>query len=108
MYRFNCGSGETSVRVPVDIGDGQWHSVSVERVGSLAEVRLDDVYTAMAVAPGVRDALNLDTQVLYFGAKVDMLSGGFRDVSRGFEGCMEDIRFELTFIFLKLKFFTVF
>ena len=61
MYRFNCGSGEGQVWVPVDLSDGQWHRVSVERTGRLAEIILDDAYTAMGTAPGVHEVLNLDS-----------------------------------------------
>ena len=93
VYRFNCGSGEGQVWVPVDLSDGQWHRVSVERTGRLAEIILDDAYTAMGTAPGVHEVLNLDSEEVYFGAKVDILRNGYRDISKGFEGCMEDIRY---------------
>ncbi|XP_076446580.1 protocadherin Fat 1-like isoform X2 [Babylonia areolata] len=92
VYRFNCGSGEGQVWIPVDLSDGQWHRVSVERTGRLAEILLDEVYTAMGTAPGVNEVLNLDSEEVFFGAKVDILRNGYRDISKGFEGCMEDIR----------------
>lgn len=92
VYRFNCGSGEGQVWVPVDLSDGQWHRVSVERTGRVAEIMLDEQYTAMGTAPGIHEVLNLDEEEVFFGAKVDVLRNGYRDISRGFEGCMEDIR----------------
>ncbi|XP_076467657.1 protocadherin Fat 1-like [Babylonia areolata] len=92
VYRFNCGSGEGQVWVPVDVSDGQWHTVSVERTGRLAEIMLDEAYTAMGIAPGIHERLNLDSEKVYFGAKVDILRNGYGDISEGFEGCMDDIR----------------
>lgn len=76
----------------MDLSDGQWHSISVDRIGRQAEVILDGAYTAMGQAPGVHDSLNLDLEEVYFGAKVDVLYKGYHNISKGFEGCMEDIR----------------
>lgn len=93
VYRFNCGSGEGQVLVPVDLSDGQWHRIVVERSGRHAEINLDDAYTAMGQAPGVHDSLNLYEEEVFFGARVDIHRNGYRDITKGFEGCMEDIRY---------------
>ncbi|CAL1526834.1 unnamed protein product [Lymnaea stagnalis] len=92
VYKFDCGSGEGQVRIPVHLSDGQWHMIQLERNGREAELVLDSAYTAMGVAPGVHAILNVESEEIYFGSKVDVFPNGYRDISQGFEGCMEDIR----------------
>ncbi|XP_059170799.1 protocadherin Fat 1-like isoform X3 [Physella acuta] len=91
VYKYNCGSGEGQVRIPVDLSDGQWHTVQLDRNGKDAELALDSAYTARGVAPGALADLNIDPEEIFFGAKVDLFPGGYKDISQGFEGCMEGI-----------------
>ena len=100
QYRFDCGSGPGMVRIPIDVTDGKWHKVMVERNGRVAELLLDDKYKAMTIAPGGNDILNLDTDDIYFGAEVNVLHTGYRDITKGFEGCIKDIRlFDIPLLF---------
>ncbi|ESO94055.1 hypothetical protein LOTGIDRAFT_104487 [Lottia gigantea] len=92
QYRFNCGSGEGFVKIPVDVSDGQWHLIMLERNGRTAELFLDQGYKAISSAPGTNDELNLDSFDVYFGAEVEVFPEGYNDIKRGFEGCMEGIR----------------
>ncbi|KAK6173109.1 hypothetical protein SNE40_016628 [Patella caerulea] len=92
QYRFNCGSGEGFVTVPVDVSDGQWHIIMVERNGRIAELYLDHGYKAISSAPGINDKLNLDSMDVYFGAEVTVFPEGYHDIKKGFEGCIEGIR----------------
>ncbi|GFR97028.1 fat cadherin, partial [Elysia marginata] len=92
VYKFDCGSGEGHVRIPVALSDGQWHTIMLERNGREAELSLDEAYTVLGVAPGVHAILNVDSEELFFGAEVDVFPNGYRDIGHGFEGCMEDIR----------------
>lgn len=85
MYKYNCGSGEGQVRIPVDLSDGQWHTVQLDRNGKDAELALDSAYTARGVAPGALADLNIDPEEIFFGAKVDLFPGGYKDISQGFE-----------------------
>ena len=85
MYRFDCGSGEGEVRIPVDLSDSQWHTISLQRHGSEAELALDGVYTALGRAPGIHAILNVDSEEVYFGAQVDIWPSQYRDVKHGFE-----------------------
>ena len=87
MYKFDCGSGEGHVRIPVALSDGQWHTVILERNGREAELSLDEAYTALGVAPGVHAILNIDTEEVFFGAEVDVFPNGYRDIGDGFEVC---------------------
>ena len=92
QYRFDCGSGEGLVTVPNLVSDGEWHIIMVERRGNQAEIFLDGQYSAITVAPGINDELNLPSTDVYFGAEVEMYTNGYVDVRKGFHGCMEDIR----------------
>ncbi|GFN75010.1 fat cadherin [Plakobranchus ocellatus] len=92
VYKFDCGSGEGHVRIPVALSDGQWHTIKLERNGREAELSLDAAYTALGIAPGIHAILNVDTEELFFGAEVDVFPNGYHDIGHGFEGCMEDIR----------------
>ena len=92
QYRFDCGSGQGLVTIPNPVSDGEWHIIMVERHGNKAEIFLDGQYSAITIAPGRNDELNLDTFDVYFGAEVEMYTSGYMDVRNGFFGCMEDIR----------------
>lgn len=85
MYKFDCGSGEGQVRIPVDLSDGQWHLVQLERHGREAELSLDSAYTAIGLVPGIHAVLNVDSEEIFFGAEIDVFPNGYRDISHGFE-----------------------
>ena len=94
QYRFDCGSGEGLVRVSgVNVDDGIWHEVRLERHGSLAELIVDGVHRSQGSAPGINDVLNLDSgnDNVFFGAEV-RLQQTSDDVRMGFVGCLDDIR----------------
>ena len=91
QYRFDCGSGEGTVIIPLLVSDGEWHTIVVERLGKTAELILDHKYSSMTITPGINDVLDLKSNHVYFGAEVESYNG-FPDVRRGFEGCMENIR----------------
>lgn len=92
QYRFECGSGVGRVQLPRKISDGDWHTIFVERMGNTATINLDGRYTAWSSAPGEHDVLNLGSNNVYFGAEVETFPNGFRNIDKGFEGCMEDLR----------------
>ncbi|KAK3099997.1 hypothetical protein FSP39_013258 [Pinctada imbricata] len=92
QYKFNCGKGEGLVVIPRAVDDGEWHTIQVERNGREAEIKLDRQFTGYGVAPGVHEVLNLNSNDVYFGAEVDINFGGYHDIRRGFDGCMEDIK----------------
>ncbi|XP_045031201.1 fat-like cadherin-related tumor suppressor homolog isoform X3 [Daphnia magna] len=91
QYRFDCGSGEGLVRVTgLNVNDGAWHDIRVERHGSVAEVTVDGSYRSQGAAPGVNDVLNLEpiSDHVFFGAEVRTMD----DVRMGFVGCLDEIR----------------
>ncbi|KAG8191614.1 hypothetical protein JTE90_018546 [Oedothorax gibbosus] len=97
QYRFDCGSGEGLIRVEsLQINDGLWHDVCVERRGNAAEIIIDKIHRTSGNAPGVHDILNLDGNDIYFGAEFiqhpDVF--GYEDIRMGFVGCMDDIRID--------------
>ncbi|CAG9825597.1 unnamed protein product [Phaedon cochleariae] len=94
QYRFDLGSGEGLVRVfDVYVSDGGWHDVRLERRRNSAEITVDGARTAHGAAPGPAEALGLDGDGMYFGAEVRRRKvQGLEEVSRGFVGCMDDIR----------------
>lgn len=73
------------VHIPVDLSDGQWHTVELDRNGREAELSIDSSYTALGVSPGVHAILNVETEEIFFGSEVDVFPNGFRDISKGFE-----------------------
>jgi protocadherin Fat 1/2/3 len=96
QYLFDCGSGPGVVRVDkVQINDGNWHTVVVERVLKSARIVIDGTYVAEGSGPGTNDVLNLDGNDVFFGAEVEtMAHGAFDDVRNGFVGCMQHIRID--------------
>jgi len=95
QYRFDCGSGAGSVRVDTaPVSDGYWHTVAVERIGRNVRLVVDDMYTAEGSGPGANDVLNLDTNDVFFGARVDVSADGLDNVEHGFIGCMKKIRID--------------
>ncbi|XP_046644672.1 fat-like cadherin-related tumor suppressor homolog isoform X5 [Daphnia pulicaria] len=92
QYRFDCGSGEGLVRVTgLNVNDGAWHDIRLERHGRVAELTVDGSYRSQGEAPGVNDILNLEpiSDYVFFGAEVRTLD----DVRMGFVGCLDEIRF---------------
>ncbi|CAG5126090.1 unnamed protein product, partial [Candidula unifasciata] len=85
LYKFDCGSGEGQVKIPVDLSDGQWHTIQLDRHGRQAELALDSSYTAVGVSPGIHAVLNVDSEEIFFGAEVDVFPNGYPDIRRGFE-----------------------
>ena len=95
QFRFNFGSGEGLVRLNDKVvNDGEWHIVKLERHGNSAEITVDGKHRVHGTAPGLNDVLNLEDNVLYFGAVVMGLHGEDNAVDRGFVGCMDDIRLD--------------
>jgi protocadherin Fat 1/2/3 len=74
QYRFECGSGEGVVRISSRrVDDGLWHSVKLRRSGKAAELILDETHRASDVSPGKNEIINLESDVVYFGAEVGAL-----------------------------------
>lgn len=93
QYRFDCGSGEGLARADlVAINDGYWHSVAVERNGRAVNILIDGKLSGEGSAPGTNDVLNLDSNDVFFGAEVQMLS--HEDTKNGFVGCMNHIKID--------------
>ena len=92
QFRFNFGSGPGVCRVDNRlVSDGQWHSVVVERISKNVKLIVDNDFFAETNAPGLNDALNLDSSDVFFGAEV-ILDVGFKDIRQGFVGCMQKIK----------------
>ena len=97
QYRFNFGSGEGLVTLTDKIvNDGDWHQVKLERHGNSAEVSVDGKWRAHGAAPGLNDVLNLEQSDVYFGADVVQSNTATKviEVSKGFVGCMDDIKLD--------------
>lgn len=97
QYRFNFGSGEGLVTLTdKTVSDGAWYAVQLERHGNSAELSLDGKWRAQGAAPGLNDVLNLEQSDVYFGADVvQATSDNTRtEISRGFVGCMDDIKLD--------------
>ena len=96
QYRFDCGSGPASVRVnSVAVNNGYWHTVAVERISKYVRIIIDDVYISEGSGPGTNDALNLNSNDVFFGAEVDVVARGFENIRQGFIGCLQKIRIDL-------------
>ena len=97
QYRFNFGSGEGLVTLnDRTVSDGAWYAVQLERHGNSAELSLDGKWRAQGAAPGLNDVLNLEQSDVYFGADVvqGVPSNPAPEISRGFVGCMDDIKLD--------------
>ncbi|KAM7357712.1 FAT atypical cadherin kugelei isoform 3-T4 [Cochliomyia hominivorax] len=95
QYRFDLGSGEGLVVVSsVNISDGDWHSVKLERVLNTAKLIVDNKHLSQGSAPGVNIILNLQTNDFFVGAEVKPHHTiiGYEDIHRGFIGCMTDLK----------------
>ncbi|XP_073842383.1 FAT atypical cadherin kugelei isoform X2 [Musca autumnalis] len=95
QYRFDLGSGEGAVVVTsINISDGEWHSIQLERILNTAKLMVDNKHSSQASAPGINSVLNLQKNDIFIGAKVipHHTIVGYEDIQRGFIGCMADIR----------------
>lgn len=95
QYRFDLGSGEGLVVVSsVNISDGDWHSIKLERVLNTAKLIVDGKHLSQGSAPGVNIILNLQTNDFFLGAEVKPHHTiiGYEDIHRGFIGCMTDLK----------------
>ncbi|KNC25725.1 putative Fat-like cadherin-related tumor suppressor [Lucilia cuprina] len=95
QYRFDLGSGEGLVVVSsVNISDGAWHTIKLERILNTAKVVVDSKHFSQGSAPGVNIILNLQTNDFFVGAEVKPHHTiiGYEDIHRGFIGCMTDLR----------------
>ncbi|KAL9905398.1 fat-like cadherin-related tumor suppressor homolog isoform X2 [Glossina fuscipes] len=94
QYRFDLGSGEGIISVSsVNISDGEWHHISLERMFNSAKLLVDNKHASQGSAPGVNVILNLQTNDIFVGAEVKPHQTiiGYEDIQRGFVGCMTDI-----------------
>ncbi|XP_063233580.1 fat-like cadherin-related tumor suppressor homolog [Bacillus rossius redtenbacheri] len=94
QYRFDLGSGEGLVRAGgVNVSDGAWHAVAVERELSDARVTVDGRHTARGSSPGPCRVLSAGPGHLYLGAEVRPHPAvlGFEDLQRGFAGCVDAV-----------------
>ena len=95
QYRFDFGSGEGLVRLDSKVvNDGLWHEVKLERHGNNAEVAVDGKWRVHGKAPGLNDVFTLEHSEVFFGADVSEVNGEDSSVSRGFVGCMDDIKLD--------------
>jgi len=79
----------------VKINDGKWHSISVQRLGGKVNIIVDNTYRSNeGRVPGTNNELNLYSNVVYFGAEVELSSNGYESITRGFVGCFRDIKIE--------------
>ncbi|XP_058985182.1 fat-like cadherin-related tumor suppressor homolog isoform X2 [Musca domestica] len=95
QYRFDLGSGEGVVAVTsINISDGEWHSIKLERVLNTAKLVVDNKHTSQSNSPGINSILNLDKNEIFVGAKVipHHTIVGYEDIQRGFIGCLADIK----------------
>ena len=97
-YRFNFGSGEGIVTISnadINIIDGKWHNINLERHGNSARLKVDNTYEAQGAAPGINDVLNLEGgtgKYVYFGAEFSKIMDS--KINKGFTGCIDDIRLD--------------
>lgn len=95
QYRYDLGSGEAIVAVTsVNISDGEWHSVKVDRILNTAKIIVDNKHSSQGSAPGINSVLNLQKNYIFVGARVipHHTIMGYEDIQRGFVGCMADIK----------------
>ncbi|XP_063848744.1 fat-like cadherin-related tumor suppressor homolog isoform X3 [Scylla paramamosain] len=89
-YRWDLGSGEGRVVVKtLQVDDGRWHHVKLERYGSTADLVLDGHHRVQGSSPGSSDLLNLEKPHLYIGAEVRPWTGA-QDPRQGLVGCVDN------------------
>ncbi|EDV52449.2 uncharacterized protein Dere_GG16079 [Drosophila erecta] len=95
QYRFDLGSGEGVISVSsINISDGEWHQISLERSLNSAKVMVDNKHVSHGSAPGVNGILNIQSNDIFVGAEVRPHPSiiGYEDIQRGFIGCMANIK----------------
>jgi len=95
QYRFDLGSGEGVISVSsINISDGEWHLISLERSLNSAKVMVDNKHVSHGSAPGVNGILNIQSNDIFVGAEVRPHPSiiGYEDIQRGFIGCMANIK----------------
>ena len=89
QYRWNCGSGEGLVRSVKRIDDDKWHYINVSRHSTVSELSVDGEKTSSA-APGESDMLNIESDLMFLGARVEGSSFKPR-IDYGFVGCIDEV-----------------
>ena len=71
-FKFDFGSGAGTVGIDdIQVNDGRWHDVEVVRDANHARLSLDGgKFNAEGSAKGENVKINLDGNVVYFGAGV--------------------------------------
>ncbi|CAL4149728.1 unnamed protein product [Meganyctiphanes norvegica] len=98
QYRWDCGSGEGLVRISaIQVNDGIWHFINLTREGTISRLTVDNEGSS-GVAPGVHDSLNLNSDFMFIGAKVEKDHSPGRQThissSLGFVGCMDKVNID--------------
>uniref|UniRef100_A0A0A1WPP1 Fat-like cadherin-related tumor suppressor homolog n=1 Tax=Zeugodacus cucurbitae TaxID=28588 RepID=A0A0A1WPP1_ZEUCU len=98
QYRYELGSGEGKICVSsIYIADGEWHTITLERILNSAKLTVDNKHVSQGSAPGVNGILNIQSNDIFVGAEVKPHPAiiGFEDIQKGFIGCMSDIKIAL-------------
>ena len=85
--RFNFGSGQGLVMISsINVDDGHWHYVNLERHGNSAKLVIDNKYEAQGSSPGVNDALENNNGLVIIGNN--------KALTKGFHGCLDNLRID--------------
>ncbi|XP_071954470.1 pikachurin-like [Antedon mediterranea] len=87
---YNLGSGETSVTANTSINDGEWHTVSISRIGREAKMTVDKKEIVSAVTKGSLSYLNTNNG-MFIGGMNDIEALTLNRYYAGFQGCIRNV-----------------
>ncbi|KAK6624756.1 hypothetical protein RUM44_011616 [Polyplax serrata] len=87
-FKFNLGGGETDIsHNETSLVDGEWHDVTVTRVGKRGELSVDGRRAIVRTVPGNLTQLNTNTG-LYVGGMENIAEGTPHKYTSGLVGCV--------------------
>jgi hypothetical protein len=94
-FIFNLGAGgKAQIELAVDVADGQWHELLVERRGNTASLTVDQTHTAMQSTVELHYLFLLPEDAVYHIGGKPRAHEDSKAAVNGFIGCLQDPRLD--------------
>ncbi|GFS13654.1 laminin subunit alpha, partial [Elysia marginata] len=91
-FRFDLGGGPAAVQSSAKYNDGEWHKLVIDRLRRSATLLIDDKTEEIQLV-GAGKLNNLETtDDIYIGGVDNVLHLHWSVMTKGFDGCMKDVK----------------
>lgn len=92
QFRFNLGDGEAILVIKsTNINDARFHNIQLSRTEQSVELLVDEMFVNRTISPGSAPTLDILSEHLYVGARIDVRNGS---LSNGLQGCVVGLRLD--------------